>query len=76
MTDYVKKVIDRYREKTMRPSRTEVISFRVTPDELDRLMDVFGDYTGIRDFALASTDSDFVDPRLTDIQDELEDAED
>ena len=49
MTDYVKKIIDRYREETEIPTRSKVVSFRVTPDELDKLMQVFGDYTGIRE---------------------------
>ena len=66
MTDYVKKIIDSYREKVAQPSRSEVVSFRVTPDELDLLMRVYGGYTGIRDFALASTDNNFVDDVLED----------
>jgi hypothetical protein len=70
MTDYVKKIIDSYREKTAQPSRSEVVSFRVTPDELDLLMRVYGGYTGIRDFALASTDNNFVDDVLED-EDEI-----
>ena len=66
MTDYVKKIIDSYREKVAQPSRSEVVSFRVTPDELDLLMRVYGGYTGIRDFALARTDTNFVDDVLED----------
>jgi len=61
MSDYIKKVIKSYREKTAVPSRSEVVSFRVTPEELEVLKKVYGGYTGIRDFALASTDSDVVE---------------
>jgi len=64
MTDYIKKVIDRYREKTEMPARSEVVSFRVTPDELDLLMRMYGGYTGIRDFALASTDNNVIEDAL------------
>ena len=60
MSDYIKKVIDTYRDKTAIPSRSEVVSFRVTPEELDLLMQAYGSYTGIRDFALASTDANFI----------------
>jgi hypothetical protein len=56
MTDEVKKMIAEYRQKT-RPVRSEVLTFRVSPEERELLVKVFGSPTGIRDFALASTDT-------------------
>ena len=73
MSDYIKKVIERYREKTATPARSEVVSFRVTPEELEVLKKVYGGYTGIRDFALASTDT--ADDEL-DYEDRLRDSKD
>ena len=57
MTDH-KKVIDNYRQKTEPPKKSEMVVFRCTPDEYDLLMKVYGSMAGIRDFALASTDTD------------------
>ena len=57
MTDHIKRKIQGYRQKTERPSRTEMLNFRVTPEEKDILMAVYGSPVGIRDFALASTDT-------------------
>jgi hypothetical protein len=59
MTDQeqIQKVIQAYKQKTERPPRTENIVFRVTPEERDRLLEVFGSMSGIRDYALASTDT-------------------
>lgn len=57
MTDEVKKTIEQYRQKTERPNRTDVLTFRVTPEERELLLDVYGSIAGIRDFALASTDT-------------------
>jgi hypothetical protein len=56
MTQEVKKMIQQYRQKT-RPVRSEVLTFRVSPEERELLVKVFGSPTGIRDFALASTDT-------------------
>lgn len=56
MTDH-KKMIEQYRQKT-RPVKSEMVVFRVTPDEYDLLMETYGSMAGIRDFALASTSSD------------------
>jgi len=75
MTEHVKKVLDQYRQKYERPSRTEVVSFRVTPDELALLKKVYGDYTGIRDFALASTDTGTYKDILEGIETETEDGD-
>ena len=57
MTDH-KQVIDNYRQKTERPIKSEMVVFRCTPEEYDLLMKVYGSMAGIRDFALASTDTD------------------
>jgi hypothetical protein len=57
MTQEVKKMIDQYRQKTARPIRSEMVVFRVTPEELDVLLENYGTMAGIRDFALASTDT-------------------
>jgi len=57
MTDH-RQVIDNYRQKTERPIKSEMVVFRCTPEEYDLLMKVYGSMAGVRDFALASTDTD------------------
>jgi len=61
MTEHIKKVIDRYREKTGKSIKSEMMVFRVTPEEADLLTKVYGGPTGVRDYALASTDLDAED---------------
>jgi len=72
MTDYIKKLIDKSRDKRDEMKRSEMIVFRVTPYERDLLIDTYGTMAGIRDFALASTDTNLVDEVIED----TEDAED
>jgi len=58
MSDHIKSVISRYRDKRELMKRSEFVTFRVTPEERDLLYQVYGSPVGIRDFALASTDAD------------------
>jgi len=75
MSDYVKKVLDRYREEQAKDIKSEMIVFRVTPEERDLLIETYGSMAGIRDFALASTDTNMMD--IEDIlEDKTKDAED
>lgn len=70
MTDYIKKLIDKSRDKRDEMKRSEMIVFRVTPYERELLIDTYGSIPGIRDFALGSTDTNF------DVEDKTEDDED
>lgn len=76
MDDRIQEAINTARNKKVkRGARTEVISMRVSPEELKMIEYKFGDVAGLRDFAVGVTAPVTVDLFIDEFRERLEQLE-